>query len=70
MKMMVAWYLATALAVQYDAAIPLLEGNRLDPWTHRRAIQKSLESYRITPEHKIYLRKLREARFSRSKMRG
>ena len=69
-KMMVAWCLATALAVQYDAVIPLLEGNRLDPWTHRRAIQKSLESYRITPEHKIYLRKLREARFSRSKRRG
>lgn len=69
-RMMVAWYLATALVKQYDTALPLLEGDRLDPWTHRHAIQKSLESYRITPEHKIYLRKLRDERFSRSKVRG
>ena len=61
-KMMVAWYIATALAKQYDAALRLLEGDRLDPWTHRRAIQKALESFRITPEHKTYLRALRNAR--------
>lgn len=69
-KMMVAWYLATALAKQYDATLPLLEGTCLDPWTHRRAIQKALESYRITPEQKVYLRNLRDARFFRQKKKG
>lgn len=69
-KMMIAWYLATALAKQHDATLPLLEGDRLDPWTHRRTIQKALESYRITPEQKVYLRSLRDARFSRQKRKG
>lgn len=54
-KMMVAWYFATALAKQYDAAIPFLEQHLLDPWTHRKAIQKAVESYRIAPETKQYL---------------
>lgn len=54
-KMMVAWYFATALAKQYDAAIPFLEQHLLDPQTHRKAIQKAVESYRIAPETKQYL---------------
>ena len=54
-KMMVAWYFATALAKQYKAAIPYLEQHLLDPWTHRKAIQKAVESYRIAPETKQYL---------------
>ena len=58
-NMMIAWYFATALAHQYDSILPFLEGRRLDPWTHNRAIQKATESYRITPEQKAYLRMLR-----------
>jgi 3-methyladenine DNA glycosylase AlkD len=58
-SMMVAWYFATALAKQYDAALPYIEGHRLDPWTHNKAIQKSLESYRISDERKAYLRGLK-----------
>lgn len=65
-KMMVAWYLATALTKQYEAAMPLLESERLDPWIHRRTIQKALESYRVTPEHKVSLRRLRDERAPRS----
>jgi len=57
-KMMIAWYFATALAKQYDAAIPFLEGRRLDTWTHNKAIQKAIESFRIDPEKKTYLRQL------------
>ena len=57
-KMMVAWYFATALAKQYDAALPYLEGKRLDPWTHNKAIRKALESFRIPPERKAHLRGL------------
>ena len=58
-NMMRAWYFATALAKQYDSIIPFIEEKRLDVWTHNKAIQKSIESYRITPEQKGYLRTLK-----------
>lgn len=58
-NMMVAWYFATALAKQYEAVLPYIEGKRLDNWTHNKAIQKSIESRRITPEQKAYLRSLK-----------
>ncbi len=58
-NMMIAWYFATALAKQYEAALPYIENRRLDQWTHNKAIQKAIESYRVTNEHKIYLRTLR-----------
>ncbi len=55
-KMMVAWYFATALAKQYDAALPYISEHRLEPWTHKKAIQKAVESYRITPSQKNELK--------------
>ena len=55
-NMMIAWYFATALAKQYDTVIPFIEEKRLDKWTHNKAIQKSVESYRITPQQKEYLK--------------
>ena len=58
-RMMVAWYIATALAKQWDVTIPYLEERRLEPWTHNKAIQKATESRRITPEQKEYLRGLK-----------
>ena len=58
-NMMIAWYFATALAKQYDAVLPFIENKRLDVWTHNKAIQKSVESYRITPEQKEYLKTLK-----------
>ena len=57
--MMVAWFFATALAKQWDATIPYIEQKRLAPWTHNKTIQKAIESYRITPEQKEYLRTLK-----------
>ena len=59
-NMMIAWYFATALAKQYDAALPYLEGQRLDTWTHNKAIQKAVESFRITAEQKEYLKTLKK----------
>ena len=59
-KMMIAWYFATALAKQYDSVIPFIEEGRLEKWTHNKAIQKSIESYRITTEQKKYLRNLKK----------
>ncbi len=58
-NMMIAWYFATALAKQWDAVIPYIRQNRLDKWVHNKAIQKAVESYRITDEQKSYLRTLR-----------
>ena len=58
-NMMIAWYLATALAKQWDLTIPYLEEKRLPEWVHKKTIQKAIESYRITPEQKAYLRSLR-----------
>lgn len=58
-NMMVAWYFATALAKQYEAAIPYLQENRLSLWTHNKTIQKAIESRRISPEQKAYLKTLR-----------
>ncbi len=58
-KMMIAWYFSTALAKQWDAVIPFIEQKRLDLFEHNKAIQKAIESYRITEEQKDHLRTLR-----------
>ena len=58
-NMMIAWYFATALAKQYELVLPYLEDRRLADWVHNKAIQKSIESYRITDEQKAYLRTLK-----------
>ncbi len=58
-NMMIAWYYATALAKQYDMVIKDIENHKLDKWTHNKAIQKAIESYRITDEQKVYLRSLK-----------
>ena len=58
-NMMVAWFFATALAKQNDAALPYLEQRRLDPWVHNKTIQKARESYRVSPEQKEYLKSLK-----------
>ena len=61
-NMMIAWYFATALAKQYESVLPYMEQKRLDDWTHNKAIQKSVESRRITEEQKIYLKSLKLVR--------
>lgn len=58
-NMMIAWYFATALAKQYEETLPFIESRRLDKWTHNKAIQKAVESRRITEEQKAYLKTLK-----------
>lgn len=58
-KMMVAWYFATALAKQYSTVLPYLTEHRLTPWIHQKTIQKAVESYRVSQDHKQYLITLR-----------
>ncbi len=58
-NMAIAWFLATALSKQYEAALPYLAENRLDAWVHNKTIQKARESFRITTEQKDYLKSLK-----------
>ena len=58
-NMMMAWYFATALAKQWEATVPYIEQRKLPQWVHRKTIQKAVESYRITPEQKTYLKSFR-----------
>lgn len=58
-RMMQAWFFATALAKQWSAAEPYMHDGRLPDWVRRKAIQKALESFRISPEHKSHLRSLK-----------
>ena len=60
--MMIAWYFATALAKQYEAALPYLEEDRMETWVHNKAIQKALESRRIPLKEKQTLRGLKRSR--------
>ena len=58
-RMMVAWYFATALAKQYDSVLPVLTRRQLDAWTHNKTIQKAIESSRIPSPRKEHLRGLK-----------
>jgi len=58
-RMMLAWFYATALAKKWDETIVILEEKKLDVWTHNKTIQKSKESFRITDEQKEYLNTLK-----------
>ena len=57
--MMAAWYFATALAKEYEETLPLLTQGRLNRWVHNKTIQKAVESRRLTPDQKAFLRTLR-----------
>ncbi len=59
LKTMIAWFFATALAKQYDSTIVFFEKHLFDDWCHKKAIQKALESFRVTDKHKEYLKTLR-----------
>ena len=59
LKMMIAWFFATALAKRYDETVPYIEQHRLDEWVHKKAIRKAIESFRVSDAHKEYLKRLR-----------
>ncbi|MBR5528056.1 MAG: DNA alkylation repair protein [Clostridia bacterium] len=58
-NMMIAWFFATALALQYEKALEYIRTDKLTPWCRNKAIQKAVESYRITKEQKEHLRTLK-----------
>lgn len=55
-RMMIAWYIATGLAKNYDDFVKVIEEYRFDKFTHNKAIQKAVESYRVSDEHKKHLK--------------
>lgn len=57
--MMIAWYLATGLAKNYDSFVKAIEEKRFNKAVHNKAIQKAIESYRVSDEHKEYLKTLK-----------
>ena len=58
-KMMIAWFFATALSKHWDETIIYLEKEKLYIWVHNKTIQKARESYRITTQQKEYLKSLK-----------
>ena len=59
-RLMIAWYLATGLAKNYDSFVKVIEEKSFDTFTHNKAIQKATESYRVSDEHKAYLKTLKK----------
>ena len=55
-KMAIAWLYSVCLVKEYEKTVKVIENKILDKWTHNKAIQKSIESFRITKEQKEYLR--------------
>ena len=58
-KMAVAWAVAEAYIKQPTLTLPFIKKNKLDSWTHNKAIQKIIESYRVSQENKNFLRTLK-----------
>ena len=58
-RMMQAWYFATALAFRYEELLPYLTQERLSPWVRQKTIQKAVESLRLSPAQKEELKALR-----------
>lgn len=58
-NMMIAWFFATALAKQWEASILYLTEKKLQPWVHKKTIQKACESKRISKKQKTFLKQLR-----------
>ena len=52
-KMANAWLISMCLVKYYDKTYQFLLKNELDDWTHNKAIQKAIESYRINNKEEL-----------------
>ena len=59
-KMANAWLISFCIIKYYDKTYEFLKNNKIDLFTHNKAIQKSIESYRLTTKQKEELRKLKK----------
>lgn len=58
-QMAIAWLLAESFIKQKEKVIEYLKNNKLDNFTHNKAIQKIIDSYRVSQEEKEFVRTLR-----------
>lgn len=58
-QMAVAWAISICLIKFYDETIQYLKTANLDDFTYNKALQKAIESYRITDEKKQVLREMK-----------
>lgn len=61
-KMAVAWAISICLIKSYDETIEYLKHAKLNTWTYNKAIQKAIESYRISDEKKECLKKMKKSK--------
>ena len=59
-QMAVAWAISICLIKFYDKTLEYLKQAKLDKFTYNKAIQKAIESYRISDEQKTELRKMKK----------
>ena len=59
-QMAVAWAISICLIKFYDKTLQYLKQAKIDKFTYNKALQKAIESYRISDEQKIELRKMKK----------
>ena len=57
--MAVAWLYSVMLVKEFDFTVKIIEEKRLPRFTHNKAIQKAIESFRISEDKKEYLKTLK-----------
>ena len=64
-KMAVAWAVSFCFIYDPGRTKAYLQNNTLDDFTYRKSLSKILESYRVSPEDKEYIRALRKNKAAR-----
>lgn len=59
-QMAVAWAISICIIKYYNETLEYLKNAELDNFTYNKALQKGIESYRITPEQKQVLRNMKK----------
>lgn len=59
-RMAVAWAISICVIKFYDKTIKYLKTSHIDKFTYNKALQKAIESYRISEEQKAELRKMKK----------
>ena len=58
-KMGYAWLLATMMAKFPTKTMEFMQKTTIDSWTYNKAIQKMIESFRVSTEDKILLKSMK-----------
>lgn len=58
-QMAIAWLLSVSYIKQKEKTLEYIKNNKLDDFTHNKAIQKIIESYRVSKEEKEFVKTLK-----------